>query len=81
MDLIVAKTQDSAMEPLSVNERIGKLINDDSSKSTLVNFTNCLGLIRQLNVIDLKSLLPCKYVSDVIVGYALRNHLNLMVKG
>lgn len=31
-------------------------------------------------MIDLKSLLPYKYVFDVIVDYALRNHQNSMVK-
>lgn len=68
------------MDPLSVCEWEDKKINDVSSKSTLGKFTNCLGQIRELDVIDLKSLLPYKYVFDVIVDYALRNNQNSMVK-
>ena len=57
-DLIVDKTQDSPMDPLSVNERIRNLIHDVSSKSTFGKFSNCLGQIRESDVFDLKSLLP-----------------------
>ena len=57
-DLIVDKTQDSPMDPLSVNERIRNLIHDVSSKSTFWKFPNCLGQIRVSDLFDLKSLLP-----------------------
>ena len=56
--LIVDKTQDSPMDPLSVNERIRNLIHDVSSKSTFWKFPNCLGQIRVSDLFDLKSLLP-----------------------
>ena len=57
-DLIVDKTQNSPIDPLSVNERIRNLIHDVSSKSTFGKSTNCLGQIRESDVFDLKSLLP-----------------------
>ena len=56
-DLIVDKTQNSPIDPLSVNERIRNLIHDASSKSTFGKFTNCPDQIRQSDVFDLKSLM------------------------
>ena len=57
-DLIVDKTQDSPMDPLSVNKRLRNLIHDVSSKSTFGKFTNCLGQIREPDMFDLKCLMP-----------------------